>query len=676
MKKLAIILCYLPFLLGCQSLTENSSSNYINRNDLDTLVAPQDNFYLYANGGWMHHEDIPKNRGSWGSYTELRVKNNLIIKGLLTDAYQKNTYKKGSNQYKAAEFFRIGMDLEKREKEKGAPIKPILDQVNEIKTFFDLQSAIIKLHKHQINPFFKPTIFQDLKQPQKQAVYLELSGISIHNTDFYALQDSNSINMRIDYVQHIKKMFMLLGEEEESALKHAKIAYTVEENIAEQYNLSVKTHKNDKYYNPYTIKGLTDICQTFIWEDYFKELGIDTDTVIVTNTTYFSSIDAIILKNGLEKVKQYLKWRLIHFSAPFLSSEFVDEDFRYFGMKRDGLLAKPEEWQRVLDATNKAMGFAVGEIYIEKNFSEEKKQKANDMIKKLLDTAKDRLSKIEWMDPTTLSYARKKLDALSVKVGYPNKFPSYKSFEITPSYLRNVANGNKWLFERKIKKLKDKNVAKKWIITPQTVNAYYHTLHNEFVITAGILQPPFFYPEADDAINYGAIGAVIAHEITHGFDDIGRQYNDKGEIQNWWTRKDYDTFKQRTNRLIAQYDRYEPLPGRFVNGNLTLNENIADISGMALSYATFSDIQKSKGEHDNTIDGFTPEQRFFLSWAKIWRSKTRVQVLRTKLLTETHSPGEFRVNGPLSNFTPFYNAFDVEDSDGMWRNKEDRVSIW
>ncbi|NME68521.1 M13 family metallopeptidase [Flammeovirga aprica] len=650
-------------------------SHFFDLSDFDTLTSPKDNFYQYVNGNWLNNASIPNDRGTWGNYAALRSKNDIRIKSLLEKTYKEGNYEEKTNTAKALLFFNEGMDSAKIEKLKADPVRPMLREIIDIENFFDLQKVITQLHTKGIHPFFKPTIFQDSYRNNKQSLFLELSGISIHNTVFYALQDENANKMQEEYMHHIQQMFHILGYTQDEASVIAKTAYAVEEDIAEQYNISIRNHTNEKYYNLKSLPELTDICQSFVWKQYNNEIGIQTDTVIVTNITYFSSIDAIILKNGIAKIKNYLLWRVLHHAAPYLSHEFVTEDFRYFGKKRDGLREQPERWKSVLKATNKAVGFAVGELYINEYFPEEARIKIKLMIDNILLTAEDHIQNVEWMDSKTKESALQKLKGLTIKIGYPDKFPSYASLKLGSSYYENIILSNEWLFQNKIKAFNSGSNAKKWIITPQTVNAYYHTLYNEFVITAGILQPPFFHHQADDAVNYGAIGAVIAHEITHGFDNIGRRYNANGNVQNWWTTKDYYAFKDRTKKLIEQFDHYEPLPGITINGNLTLNENIADLSGLAIAYHALGQSQGSNLDISK-IDGFTPQQRFFLSWGTLWRSKTRVEVLRQKLMTEMHAPGEYRVNGPLSNFTPFYEAFGVHEYDGMWRKEEDRVKIW
>ncbi|MBB3697825.1 M13 family metallopeptidase [Flammeovirga yaeyamensis] len=669
MKWLLLFSINILFLVGCDREETQNNDQYLFISDLDSTVAPQDNFYLYANGGWQQREDIPKNLSSWGSHKALREKNNQILEKLLT---QKNNYPKNSNQAKAIKFYQVGMDSAEINHQSYAPLVNYLNDIKHIDTYFDLQDMIVRFHRMQIHPFFRPTIFQDKENKEQQAVYLEFEGMSFQNPNFYFMLDSISSHNRDNYITHITNMFHLLGYADEESQTKAKNAFTIEQGIAKAYKSSLAKQPNLDYYNPKTLENLNGICQTFIWPQYFKSLGIKTDRVILTNPEYFANIDAIILKNGLEKVKDYLLWRLLHFSAPHLSSEFVNEDFSYFGKIRDGLLDQPHRWEKVLFETNKSVGMAVGQIYIEHQFSDIEKKQAEELIQNILSTAQKRIDKVSWLSPSALKTAKRKLEGLVVKVGYPDAFPSYESLTLTDTYLHNIFSVNEWEFKQKVASLNVAADKDKWIIPPQSVNAYYNSLNNEFVIAAGILQPPFYFPEADDAINYGAIGAIIAHEITHGFDDIGRRYNEYGEEKNWWTLKDYNTFKQRTNLLIQQYNQYEPLSGYFVNGNLTLNENIADLSGLALAYNSFKEHNRS---HEK-INGYTPEQRFFFSWAKVWRSKTRIAVLRDKLVTERHAPGEYRVNGPLSNFTPFYEAFDVKKGQGMWRDKENRVTIW
>ncbi|OHX66221.1 M13 family metallopeptidase [Flammeovirga pacifica] len=669
MKSYLLLCLALIALMSCETEKGHITETYIDLSDLDSAVSPQDNFYLYANGGWQEREEIPKNLGSWGSHKALKEKNNQKLEALLT---QEKKYPEGSNQAKAIQFYKVGMDSSRINNESYSPLVNFLNDIKHIKNYFDLQDMVVRFHKIQIHPFFRPTIFQDQKNKNQQAVYVEFEGMSIPNPNFYLMLDSISIRNRKDYQHHVEKMFHLLGYDKDESKKKAKNAYQIEHDIAQAYKTSTNNQQNSNYYNPKTLEELTNICQTFLWGEYFKALQIKTESVIVTNPEYFKNIDAIILKNGLDKVKDYLLWRLLHFSAPHLSDEFVQEDFSFFGKISYGLVVMPPRWKRVLKETNKALGFAVGEIYIENQFSTVEKQQVESLINNILSTAEKRLNNVSWMSPEALKIAKLKLKGLHMKIGYPEQFPSYTSLELTDDYLSNIFKVNEWSFHQKVASLGapvDKN---RWIIPPQSVNAYYNTLNNEFVIAAGILQPPFYTPNADDAINYGAIGAVIAHEITHGFDDIGRQYNENGDPINWWTQKDYIKFNQRTRILINQYNKYEPLPGYFVNGQLTLNENIADLSGLSLAYNTFSAFNK---QH-NKIDGFTPEQRFFLSWAKVWRSKTRIEVLRDKLVTESHAPGEYRVNGPLSNFEGFYKAFDVKEGNGMWRPEKDRVSIW
>ena len=512
------------------------------------------------------------------------------------------------------------------------------------------------------------------------AAYLEAGGLGLPERDYYLKEDEKSKETREKYKEYIANLFKLAGEPEAKAKSNGVTVLALETQLAKKM-LSKEDRRNPNLqYNPRTVSELSKMVPSVDWKKYFSDLKVNEDTLIVAEPAYMLEYEKVVSSYKIEDIKTYLTAALLRGSAPFLNNAFVDESFAFNGKYLRGTDKMRPRWKRVLDVTDGFLGEAIGKLYVDENFPPEAKQKALDMVNNIKLAFEDRLKTLDWMSDSTKQMALKKLSTFNVKIGYPDKWKDYSKLKIDKdpeeaSYFNNVVNAARFQVEEEIAKL-DKPVDKsEWEMTPQTVNAYYNPLFNEIVFPAGILQPPFYNYKADEAVNYGGIGAVIGHEISHGFDDQGSQFDAEGNLKNWWAEKDLAMFQEKGKAYAEQYDKYEPLPGVFVQGKFTLGENIGDLGGIAMAYAGLQRFYKNN-EKPGLIDGLTPEQRFFMSWGTIWRIKFRDEFLRTQVQTDPHSPGMYRANGPLTNFEPFYEAFDVKEGDQMYRPDSARVKIW
>lgn len=647
----------------------------IDLTNMDTSVKPGQNFYSYANGGWMNKAEIPADRGRWGSFDELRERNEKATLDVLNNAIASGKLQEGSDEMKAVYVYKSGMDSATIESLGAQPLAPYMTLVDGLKSKKDLQRVLTELHKSQTEVVFGPSVFQDLKNSEIQSFYIGYGGLGLPNKDYYTKQDSASLVTKEQYVQHITKMFNLLSIP--NAEKAAKDVFAFETTLAE-FNLTpVEERDPTRMYNPYTVADLQKICKTIDWTQYLKDINVPAETVIVTHPPYFEELDAMITNTSLETIKYYLKWHLIHESAPYLSDNFVNESFDFYGKKMRGLEENRPRWKRVLGTTNGLVGFAVGKLYVQEVFPEEAKQKAEKMVANIKEAFAKRIKGLDWMTADTKEKALVKLEAFNVKIGYPDKWETYEKLEVSKdTYFQNIVNSSELEFAKNMDEFGKPVDKTKWGMTPQTVNAYYHPLYNEIVFPAAILQPPFYNYQADEAVNYGGIGAVIGHEISHGFDDSGRRFDAHGEMKDWWSEGDDTAFKGKAEMVVEQYNGYEPIEGLHINGELTLGENIADLGGVAVAYDGLQRYLELLPEKPGNIDGFTPEQRFFLSWATIWRTKSREEALRTQIQTDPHSPGQYRAVGPLSDFDPFYTAFNIVEGDSMYVAPKERAKVW
>ncbi|HTE29150.1 MAG TPA: M13 family metallopeptidase [Chryseolinea sp.] len=686
MKKL-LRLVYVGVLcttLSCGNESKKESEEIpfaLNLSNIDSTVRPQDDFFKYANGIWLEKTKIPADQGRWGTSNELREFNNdAVLKVLTAAAADTARYPDGTDQRKAADFYAIGMDSLLAEHAGIDPLKPYLEKIDAIKDKGEIQSYLADDVMTGGGAFFDIGVLPDLKNSKKISLYVDGGGIGLPERDYYLLQDAKSKETRQKYASHLANLFELNGVAEDKAKVSAEIVLKLETQLAKSM-LSKEDRRNPvKIYNPKTLAELHNLAPSVDWKKYFEALKVSEDTIIVTQPNYLKAYEQIIKSNSLEDIKTYLIAAVLRGAAPLLNHSFVQESFDFNGKYLGGTEKMKPRWKRVLDTTDEYLGEAIGKLYVDVNFPPEAKQRALEMVDNIKLAFADRIKALDWMSDSTKKMALAKLNKFSVKIGYPDKWKDYKDLEIDKSpekssYFTNAVNAARFYVEGELAKLGKPVDKSEWEMTPQTVNAYYNPLFNEIVFPAGILQSPLYDYRADEAVNYGGIGTVIGHELSHGFDDQGSQFDAEGNLKNWWGEVDLTKFKEKGKAYAEQFNKYEPLPGVFVQGQFTLGENIGDLGGVAVS---FEGLQRFYKEHKKPglIDGLTPEQRYFMSYATIWRTKYRDETLRKQLLSDPHSPAMYRANGPLSNFQPFYDAFGVKDGDKMFRSEAERVKIW
>lgn len=659
------------------SANEIDSTRGIVLANMDTTVNPADDFFLFVNGKWVERTEIPAEQGRWGSFNELQEFNNDVLLRVLNSAAENTEkYPEDSDEAKAARFYEVGMDSARAESLGIKPIEPILAQIGAISDTKSLQSTLSELHKQGLNGLFSFFIDQDLKKSDEITAYLYQGGLGMPDRDYYTKEDEKSLKTLQAYKEHITNMFLLSGSDISMAKKAAEDVLKIETELAKASMTKVEQRNVPALYNKMSVAEVKSISPVFDWKLYMNQIGVENiDSIIVAQPEFFKAVDNVVKNTALSDIKTYLKWHVLSELAPYLSHEFVKESFDFNSAQLSGVTEMKPRWKRVMANTNGSVGEALGKLYVAEAFPPEAKKTAQDMVENIRLAFKDRVTNLEWMSEQTKKSALTKLDAFRVKIGYPDKWKEYKDLELKDSYAENILQSNMFKIKRDIEKIGKPIDTTEWGMTPPTVNAYYNPVMNEIVFPAGILQPPFYDYQADAAVNYGGIGAVIGHELTHGFDDQGRQFDAHGNLKDWWTEEDAERFNALTKKLVEQFNGYEALDSLFVNGELTLGENIADLGGLAMAY---DGLQRHLEEHGNPgkINGYTPEQRFFMSWAQVWRTKHRPEALRTQILTDTHSPGDFRVNGPLSNLEQFYEAFDVSEGDGMWQPDSIRTKIW
>jgi putative endopeptidase len=672
------------FLAACtnKEKTKLSQGVGINLLYMDTTVRPGENFFQYVNGGWIAKSAIPADLGSWGSFTELREINQKTLLDILEKASANEKYPVGSDQRKAADFYAVGMDSLPAEKAGVGVLKPYLDKIESIKNKNQVQNYLIDDILTGSNAFFGIFILPDLQNNNKIVPYLGSGGLGLPERDYYLKNDTKSKEIQDRYKVHIANLFQLTGATEKQAKLNSESVMRLETQLAKC--MLSKEASRDPYnlYHPKSIVELYELTPSVDWKAYFESLAVVADTIIVTEPAYMAEYEKIANEYRIEDVKTYLKATLLRKSAPFMSNAFVQESFEFNTRYLEGVEQMRPRWKRVLDITNEALGEAIGQLYVEATFPPEAKQKALEMVENIKLAFTDRIKQLDWMTDSTKEMALKKLSTFTVKIGYPEKWKDYVGLEVNnnpenSSYFQNVMNANRYQQRKEFAKLGKPVDRTEWQMTPQTINAYYNPLFNEIVFPAAILQPPFYDYRADEAVNYGGIGAVIGHEISHGFDDQGAKFDSFGNLNNWFKKNDYDNFQNKGKALAAQFNKFEPLPGVFVQGQFTLGENIGDLGGVTAAHAGLQRfLRENPTKNPGKIDGFTPEQRFFISWATIWRVKYRDETLRTQVLTDPHSPGMYRANGPLMNFPAFYEAFGIKQGDKMFRAEADRVKIW
>jgi predicted metalloendopeptidase len=654
--------------------------------NMDTSVKPQDDFYLYANGGWLKNNPLPPEFSRWGSFNMLAEQNNDALK-VVTEkaaaaapkvAAKTNPEKaEEADLQKVGDFYSSGMDEKAVNAAKAQPLAEELKRIDAMKERGDVLKEIAHLQSIGMTAFFRFGANQDAKNSEMVIGQAYQGGLALPDRDYYTKDDAASKKVRDQYVEHMTKMFALLGEAQDKAAEHAKKVLAIETSLAQPARTRVQLRDPQKNYNKMKQADLQALTPDWSWENYFKEMKLtQPGDINVGQPEFFQAADKVFANTPVDDWKIYLRWHLLHGMAASLSKDFVEEDFNFFSKTLTGAQQLKPRWKRVVARTDEEIGESLGKLYVADNFPPEAKVRALELVNNLREALADRIKTLDWMDDATKQEALKKLAAFTVKIGYPDKWRDYSLLTIDRnSYAMNVLRGETFERARQMAKIGKPVDRSEWGMTPPTVNAYYNASRNEIVFPAGILQPPFFNPKADDAVNYGGIGAVIGHEMTHGFDDRGRQYDAVGNLRDWWTPESAKAYTDRSKAIVAQYSGYEPLPGLHINGELTQGENIADIGGVRISYMALQKALAKKGPQPK-IDGFTPEQRFFLAYAQIWRNNQRDEDLKLRLNTDPHSPGRFRTIGPLSNFVEFQKAFDIPDGSPMMRPASERVNIW
>ncbi len=642
--------------------------------NLDTTMKPCEDFYQFANGGWLKRHALPADKSRYGAFEEVSDHNREALRQILTETSQNPHWKKGTVQQKVGDFFASGMSEPAIEKRGTTPLKPYLARIAALRETRDLPGFLAKWHNEGLPGFFGFHISQDAKDSTRYMASLGQGGTGLPDRDYYLKDDARSKAVREKYQTHVAKMFELLGEKPPQARLDAATVLALETKLAQAQWSRVELRDPVKRYNKRTPDEVQKEALGFDWKGYFQARGVQIEDLNVSTPSFFQAFGKLSQEVPVAQWRTYLRWHLVSATANLLPKAFADEAFAFHGKVLNGVPTQEERWKRIQTATDGTLGEALGQLYVAKTFSPEAKKKVLEMVENLRAALKERITGLDWMGEATKGQALRKLEAFGVKMGYPDKWKTY-SFDVKRNdYFGNVRRASAWRVKENLAKLGKPIDRTEWGMTPPTVNAYYSPSMNEIAFPAGILQPPFFDPKADDAVNYGAIGWVIGHEMTHGFDDSGSQYDWSGNLQNWWTEADKKAYQARTDLVVKQYDAFEPLPGEHVNGKLTLGENIADLGGLKIAFAAWK--KSLGGQTAPLIDGFTGEQRFFLGAAQVWRNHIRNEALSVRLKTDPHSPGRQRVLGPLSNLPEFFEAFGCGEGTPMQRPAGVRPAIW
>jgi putative endopeptidase len=671
----AFVACALVMVFSVAATFGQSS--HFDVSGMDASTAACTDFYQYANGGWLKANPIPAAFPAWGIGNVLNEKNRDVLHDILEATAKNAGAHKGSNEQRVGDYYATCMDEARAEADGLKPLQPELERVARINNQGTLQEEIGHLHSIGFGVLFGSGSIQDFKDSAEVTAVLGQGGLGLPDRDYYTNSDDRSKSIRDEYLKHVAKMFELMGDDAAMAATEARTVMTLETKLAEASKTRVELRDVEKLYHRMSIAQIHDIAPTFDWEAYFQRIGLAQKAdVNVTTPDFFKVMDAQLTATPLPDWQTYLRWNLVNTFGSVLAAKFVDEDFHFKGTVLQGSKENLPRWKRCVASTDRALGEALGEVYVKKAFPPAAKTRALAMVRNLEAALKTDIGSLSWMGEATRKQAVIKLDAFLNKIGYPDKWRDYSTLSIDrSSYVANrirVGQFNELRDVRKIGKPVDRM---EWGMSPPTVNAYYNPQINEIVFPAGILQPPFFDAEADDALNYGAMGAVIGHEMTHGFDDQGAKFGPTGNLANWWSDADLKAFQQRAQCVIDQFNGFEVQPGLHENGKLVVGESIADLGGLVVAYAAFQKSMEGKPRPAN-IDGFTPEQRFFLAFARVWAGSIRPELERQLVIVDPHPLGRFRGSAPLMNMPQFAAAFQCKEGDRMVRPEKDRCVIW
>jgi putative endopeptidase len=647
---------------------------YIDKANMDLSIKAGDNFYLYANGNWLKNNPVPASKTRWGSFDALREESSKRLHELLTEASAKAAT--DPSLQKIGDFYASGMDTVAVESLGYQPIKADLERIDAIKNINEFLSVWAENGTQGLSSgLFGFSIQPDRKNVNVYVPSLSQGGTSLPDRDYYLKNDPRSTTIRTAYQKHLVNMFQLIGEDGNKAQHDASTVLRIETALAKAQMSRVEMRDPYKTYNKFGVKDLSATTPSIDWNWLLTKLQLKgADSVVVTNPSFFKTVDVLLTAVPVEDWKTYMKWHVLNRASSYLSSAFVKEDFA-FTQVLTGQKEQTPRWQSVSGLIDGTLGDLVGQLYVSRYFKPAAKQRMLDLVNNLQQTFASRIKQLDWMSDATKTQALEKLNAFTKKIAYPDTWRDYKEITIKRNdYLGNARRVSQWGYNDMISRFGKPVDKTRWGMTPPTINAYYNPSNNEIVFPAGILQSPFFHFGADDAVNYGGIGAVIGHEMTHGFDDQGSQFAADGNLKNWWTKEDADKFKQRTSLVVNQYNSFTVLDTIHVNGRLTLGENLADLGGLNMAYQAFTNTDQFK--KGKAIDGFTPAQRFFLNWAQVWRNNALPETQAQLILTDPHSPGMHRANGPIVNMDAWYQAFNIQPGDKMYVAPEKRIHIW
>ncbi|MCB0395194.1 MAG: M13 family metallopeptidase [Flavobacteriales bacterium] len=646
---------------------------------MDTTVSPCANFEQFAVGNWIKNNPVPSTESRWGSFNILGEENNERLKGLLEELLQKENLSVGSYEQVAADYYYSALDTDNIEKKGASDLKAQLEEINAITSLKELTTLSANLQTKGVRNLFGFFVAQDDRNSSQYISQLYQGGLGLPDRDYYFNTDDRSKMIRDEYLKHLATMFKLIGADEATAAAKAKTVMDIETKLAKASRTRIELRDPEKNYNKMPLAKLKSLAPSLDWDAFLAGAGVNSEVAgefVVGQPEFFKALQVTLTNVKLDDWKTYMIWHLLEHSSVYLSSDFVNADFAFYNTVLRGTKEQKTRWKKALQMTNGALGEALGRAFVGKYFPPSSKKYMEQMVENLRSAFRERINGLTWMSDSTKASALKKLEAFTYKIGYPNKWKDFSSLHIDrESLVLNSQRASQYEFKEMVDKLGKPIDKDEWFMSPQTVNAYYSPNQNEIVFPAGILMPPFYNPNADDAVNYGGIGAVIGHEFTHGFDDQGSKYDGSGNLNNWWSDEDRKRFDDRSGMVVSQFNQFEALPGEFVNGSLTLGENIADLGGLILAYYALEKSYEGK-EKPADIDGYNYHQRFFFGWANVWKQNINDAELSQRLVTDPHAPGRQRILGPLANISEFKEAFGCSEGDAMVQSGDKRAVIW
>jgi len=673
MKRALCVAMLLVVTVSCGQKGPPLTSGIIFEN-MDTTVRPQDDFFRYMNGTWLATTEIPADRSNTGVFMDLRDKAREDVKAIIEEVASRADLEPGSDEQKVADLYNSFMDTERLDELGMQPLEEELARIDSIADKDELSSYFARAGLQGAGGPFNLYIWVDAKDSTRYVTYMWQSGLGLPDRDYYFKDDERSVELREAYVEHVEKMFELAGFDDPAG--SAAMLMALETALAEHHWTNVENRDSEARYNRYLFEELDTLGNGVNWPVYLAEAGIASEKDIVINQpSFIEGFNEIFSATSLEDWKTFMRWKLLNSAASYLSSEFDEQNFEFYNKELQGQEEQRPRWKRAVDVVNGSLGEVVGKVYVKRHFPPEAKARMVELVSNLQTAYDEAIAELDWMGEKTKAAAQVKLEKFTPKIGYPDRWEDFSGLEIVAGDLiGNLARANRFGFELYRNRLGGPIQKWVWVMNPQTVNAGYVPTQNEVIFPAGILQPPFFNMAADDAVNYGAIGAVIGHEMGHGFDDQGSKYDGDGNLENWWTDEDRERFEERTGALVDQFAKFQVFDDLNVNGELTLGENIGDLAGLTIAYRAYT--ISLNGKEAPVLDGMTGDQRFFMGIGQVWKYKATDEAMRNRILTDPHSPPEFRVNGTLPNMPEFVAAFDVKEGDGMYLPPEERVKIW